>query len=387
VSIDQGALQMFGAVFYSPAGKPGPASLGAAEPPRIDRYAADGRRPFWSVMIPVYNPPPEYLRETIGCVLAQDPGPNDMEIEVVDNCSTRADVEKLVRDIAGDRVRFYRQASNVGAIENFNSCIRRARGKWVHILHGDDTVRPEFYAHARQEILKHPDANALACRTIYMDGDGIWIGLSDVESRVPALLGETFVMRQLISQRIQFVGMVVKRSTYERLGGFRAELRHCTDWDMWNRIAIEGKLLYLPEPLACYRIHGAADTSALVRTGQNVVDEQHAIDMACSYVSPDKASAFYRDAMKEAAIRALRRMRAHWTGGERRVALVQLRAALRCSVALGVLARLLLIVGALIENRRARPMPELPAGVAALAPASSRTAPAAGQSGAVAAPR
>lgn len=365
---------MFGAVFYSPAGKAGSTYV-ASQPPRIEPISVKGHRPFWSVMIPVYNPAEGLLRETINGVLAQDPGPNDMEIEVVDNCSTRGDIEKLVREIAGDRIRFYRQPQNVGAIENFNTCIRRAHGEWVHILHGDDTVRPEFYGCARAAILKHPEAEALACRTIYIDGDGIWIGLSDVEAREPTLLGESFVTRQLITQRIQFVGMVARRSTYERLGGFRPELRHCTDWDMWNRIAITGKLLYLPDPLACYRIYGGADTSAQVRTGQNVVDEQRAIDMACSYVPPDKVSSFYRDAMKEAAIRALRRMRIHWTGGERRIALIQLRAALRCSVALGVLARLVLIVGALIENRRGRPaLPDLPASVAALAPASPRTA-------------
>jgi len=322
--------------------------------PAIDRLEPGARRPFWSVMIPVYNPT-DILRDTLRCVLEQDPGPNDMEIEVVDNCSTRGDTEQMVKELAGSRIRFHRQPRNVGAIENFNACIRRARGEWVHILHGDDIVRPGFYARARQAILEHRDADALACRTIYMDGDGIWLGFSDIEARTPGLLGDTFVMRQLISQRIQFVGMVVKRSTYERLGGFRTELQHCTDWDMWNRIALKGKLLYLPEPLACYRIHGEADTSALVRTGMNVVDEQRAIQLARHYVPPGKAHSFYRDAMKEAAIRALRRMRAHWSGGERRVALIQLRAALRCSVSLGVLARLLLVVGALIEKRRARP--------------------------------
>jgi hypothetical protein len=368
---------MFDAASSNKAGSGSVPSFGGApEPPRIEPLQSPRRRPFWSVMIPVYNPT-DILRETLNCVLAQDPGPNDMEIVVVDNCSTRGDPEKLVREIGGGRIRFHRQSENVGAIENFNSCIRRAQGEWVHILHGDDTVRPEFYARARQAILEHPEADALACRTIYMDEDSIWIGLSDVESRAPALLGEDFVMRQLISQRIQFVGMAVRRSTYERFGGFRPELGHCTDWDMWNRIAVAGKLLYLPEPLACYRIHGGADTTAVVRTGKNVLDEQRTIGVACTYVPPDKVNGFYRDAMKEAAIRALRRMRTHWTGGERRVALVQLRAALRCSVALGVLARLLLIVGALIENRRVRPtIPELPAPMAALKQASSRTAPA-----------
>ena len=45
---------------------------------------ADGEpRPLWSVMIPIYNSA-SYLRETLASVLAQDPGPDLMQIAVVD---------------------------------------------------------------------------------------------------------------------------------------------------------------------------------------------------------------------------------------------------------------------------------------------------------------
>ena len=45
-------------------------------------------RPVWSVMIPTYNCA-KYLRETLVSVLAQDPGPEQMQIEVVDDYSTK----------------------------------------------------------------------------------------------------------------------------------------------------------------------------------------------------------------------------------------------------------------------------------------------------------
>ena len=44
-------------------------------------------RPFWSVMIPTYNCG-DYLRRTLESVLCQDPGPDKMQIDVVDGCST-----------------------------------------------------------------------------------------------------------------------------------------------------------------------------------------------------------------------------------------------------------------------------------------------------------
>jgi GT2 family glycosyltransferase len=319
-------------------------------PPGITPVPKGIRRPFWSVMIPVYNPG-DYLKETLLSVLAQAPGPEEMEIEVVDNCSTRDDPEPLVRAVGGGRVRFHRHPSNLGAIENFNSCIERAHGTWVHVLHGDDTVRPGFYTQAREAARAHPDLAAIACRVIYIDGDGVWMGLSELETRKAGVVDEDFVRRQLLEQRIQFAGMVVKRSAYEEFGAFRPELKHCADWDMWNRIIVQRPVYYTPEALACYRLHGAADSAHQVRTGENVIDERRAIRLACTYVRPEYAKGLHREAMRMAAIRGLRRVRTHMTLGQRDVALRQLQEAFRCSVAPGVMARLLYVLAALIEKR------------------------------------
>ena len=59
-----------------------------------------GRRPLWSVMIPTFNSA-KYLRETLGSVLAQDPGPERMQIEVVDAARPRTTGGGCKRDWAG----------------------------------------------------------------------------------------------------------------------------------------------------------------------------------------------------------------------------------------------------------------------------------------------
>src|SRR5687768_10483748 len=94
------------------------------ERPWIEAVQEGLPRPFWSVMVPVHNCPPHYLRETLESVVRQDPGPAEMQIEVIDNCSTVGDPEAIVREVGGGRIAFRRQAENVGMVQNFNDCIR-----------------------------------------------------------------------------------------------------------------------------------------------------------------------------------------------------------------------------------------------------------------------
>jgi hypothetical protein len=330
-------------------GAPGiipPESVGAKRscmaggaPPRI-LPVDDGHRPFWSVMIPVYNCPDRYLRETLLSVLSQDPGASEMQIEVIDNCSTEGDVEKLVQEIGGGRIAFFRQPMNLGIVGNFNSCVQRSRGQWVQILHGDDIVRPGFYARTRQGIEQHPEVAAAFCRLIYIDQDGHWLGISDLEIPARGVLDPGFADRELIDQRIQFVSIVVRRSTYEELGGFRASLAHCLDWDMWKRIAVRKPIFFDPEPLACFRLHAGADTSQLVASGENVADERRSIDISCACDVPaTRRSQIKRVARRAAGVRAARLARRLWKAGHAAASLRQAIEAVRCSRSPAVLAR------------------------------------------------
>ena len=110
-----------------------------AAPPVIEPVPNHTARPLWSVMIPVYNCL-HYLEETLMSVLLQDPGIDLMQIEVIDDCSTDGNVQELVCRVGKGRIGYYRQPYNKGSLRNFETCLNRAWGHWVHLLHGDDKV-------------------------------------------------------------------------------------------------------------------------------------------------------------------------------------------------------------------------------------------------------
>lgn len=93
---------------------------------KIPPVPEDIQRPMWSVMIPTYNCA-QYLRKTLESVLAQDPGQERMQIEVVDDCSTEDDPQSVVDELGRGRVSFFRQSQNVGLVRNFETCLLRSK--------------------------------------------------------------------------------------------------------------------------------------------------------------------------------------------------------------------------------------------------------------------
>lgn len=309
--------------------------------PQIDAVPEGVPRPFWSVMVPIHNRPSHHLRETLESVLGQNHGPQEMQIEVIGNSSTTTgDPEAVVRDAGGGRVAFRRVAESVDMVETLNSCIRHATGQWVHILHGDDTVRPGFYDRLRRGITAHPDVGAAVCRHIHADEEGRWIGLSELETRIPGILNEDFARRQLLDRRIELAAFVVRRAAYEELGGFLPALPHCLAWDMSKRVTLRKLVYYEPEPLACHRLR-AADSGRLMRTGENVAEERRSIELSCADFPPERARQIRHAANMAAGVRAARRARYIWRTGDRAAAWRQFTEAARCSLAPAVTVRLI----------------------------------------------
>src|SRR3989442_4437693 len=95
-----------------------------ANPPVIPPLKEAGSpRPFWSVMIPTYNPRSNFLEETLTSVLRQDPGPDQMQIEVVDDGSNDDIASEVTRRVGAGRVMFHHESENQGLANNFGSNI------------------------------------------------------------------------------------------------------------------------------------------------------------------------------------------------------------------------------------------------------------------------
>jgi glycosyltransferase involved in cell wall biosynthesis len=283
-------------------------------------------------MITVYQRK-DTLRRVLASVLAQATA--GMQIEVVcdgGDTQRQRDIQALVAEIGGDAVGFYACAERLGHPHIFNLAIARARGHWVHILHDDDWVETGFYQALEEQIAAAPQAGAAFTqhRVVESSGGEDTQWNSWLEASTPGIL-EDWMQRILLECRVQFSAMTVKRETYETLGGFCVEALSTLDWEMWKRIAVHYPVIYVPGVLAGIGRDASAETSRLIRSGEQVLHGLATIAITERYLPADKAQRWTHKAREQLAAYALNVARRYLEKKDTVAALANLKAAVQCS--------------------------------------------------------
>jgi len=234
----------------------------------FDKLKDESHRPQWSVIIPTYNCA-KYLEQTLKSVLLQDSGDDQMEIIVVDDCSTKDDPKSVVQNVAGSRVRFYQQKENVGKSRNYEYGIAKSKGYYIHLLHGDDVVKPGFYKEMNRLFELFPSAGAAFCHCIYINNQNSYIGESKILGE-EAMLLKDFSKDIAKWQLIQPPCLVIKREVYETVGGYDRRLHYIEDWEYYVRCSLNYDFAYSPQPLAEYRIFPENSSSRSAKGGRRL---------------------------------------------------------------------------------------------------------------------
>jgi hypothetical protein len=171
----------------------------------------------------------------------------------------------------------------VGSLRNFETCLNRSRGIFIHILHGDDKVREGFYQEIEELFNENPEAGAAFTDFSLIDKNSVESIKRD-EVKIERGVVKDFLLKIAEQQLIQPPAIVVKRSVYEQLGGFYA-VHFGEDWEMWARISSRFPMAYSPKRLACYRVGQSIGVSyESFLKGQNIKDIRKVINIIQTYL-------------------------------------------------------------------------------------------------------
>lgn len=196
-----------------------------------------------SVVIPARNAAGTLAR-AIRSVLAQsEPA---YEIIVVDDAS-----EDATRTVAETfpQVQLISRNKSGGAAAARNAGIRAAQSSWIAFLDADDEWLPEKLE--RQNRLCRGGVSLVFCASEEFGADGVSLGDTFRGGPVDCSMG---AWRSLLKTNfIATPTVIAPRRVLLEMGGFDEQFAVGEDQDMWIRLALAGRVAYVPETLA--RIH------------------------------------------------------------------------------------------------------------------------------------
>jgi glycosyltransferase involved in cell wall biosynthesis len=154
-----------------------------------------GKLPLVSMGLPVYNGE-RYLQQSIGSLLSQDYG--NLELIISDNNSTDSSLELCQEYQSKDnRIRLYKNDSNIGATKNFNKVFHLSSGKYFMLACHDNLWDKSYVSKCVAKLEENPTAVMCVSEIQFIDElgnnrDGDHIGREtdgmDVVERVHTLI-------------------------------------------------------------------------------------------------------------------------------------------------------------------------------------------------------
>ncbi len=207
-------------------------------------------QPLLSVVLPVYNTTPEFLRACLDSVLAQTY--EHWELCIADDFSSEPGSRQIVEEYARKdaRVRFVFRAEQGGIANCTNSALALAEGEFVVLLDHDDLLTP----HALYMVVNELNQNA-ELDLIFSDEDKV----DEHGARFDPHFKSDFNYELLLGQNcISHLG-VYRKSLVDKLGGIREGFDGSQDHDLALRVVERSspkRIAHIPHVLYHWRVFG-----------------------------------------------------------------------------------------------------------------------------------
>ena len=236
-------------------------------------------RPLLSVVIPTWNRA-HVVCEAIESALNQRPA--EVEVIVVDDCSTDATVD-LIKKTFDSRVQVLQQLTRRGQGAARNAGALLACGEFVGFLDSDDIWLPGKLDADQRVFAQFPEVIA-----VISDSRNHFEGRPDESSRFAqnGLLDETQGSVRLVNEcgwlwtnstiTAHMCGITVRRTVLTQLGPklFAEDLSSCEDWEFQMRLYSLGEVAVLPEIYSSVRRFNDGSRHGRHIPGQEFTREQ-----------------------------------------------------------------------------------------------------------------
>ena len=214
-------------------------------------------QPTFSIIIPVFNPRPNWLRRAIKSV-KQQIYPH-WQICIVDDASTNREVLKIIKEEAAhdSRITFRLREKNGGISAASNEALGLARGEWVAFLDHDDEIKEDALFWIAHAINQYPEA-----ALIYSDEDKI----DESGNRQCPHFKTQINLGLLLSYNYMCHLLAVRKKVVDQVAGFREGFEGAQDYDLILRCMEKidaSAVVHIPRILYHWRMHSQSTASGV----------------------------------------------------------------------------------------------------------------------------
>jgi glycosyltransferase involved in cell wall biosynthesis len=226
----------------------------------------DGTLARVDVIIPCYNYG-RFLDQCVNSVLGQVGV--DVRVLVIDDASPDNTAEiagALARE--NPRVTVIRHSTNKGHINTYNEGIEWASADYMLLLSADDYLLSGALRRAAELMDAHPQVGFTFGNVIELDDNGNEMPLQSIIKPTNDPNKRILKGRELIEltgaegNQVVTCSAVVRTELQKYLGGYREELPHAGDVEMWLRFAAHASVGYIFAYQGVYRRHNASMSAA-----------------------------------------------------------------------------------------------------------------------------
>jgi GT2 family glycosyltransferase len=207
-------------------------------------------QPRISIVVPVYNTDPQWLRACIESVRRQTY--TNWELCLCDDASTTPATIQTLREYearttehSSDRIRIHYSSVNGGISVASNAALDMATGDFVALLDHDDELTPDALGEVVAHLNAHRDADIL-----YSDEDKL-----DLQgTRCDAFFKPDWSPEHFLTCNYACHLVVVRRDLLTRVGGFRKGYEGAQDYDLLLRLMEQTRRIeHIPRVLYHWR--------------------------------------------------------------------------------------------------------------------------------------
>lgn len=209
---------------------------------RADRFDP---APLFSIVVPLYRTPAEFLRQLVDSVKAQSYG--NWELILSDGSGADSPLDSLLDELeaSDSRIRAVRNHCQLHIAENTNAAIAAAKGDYIVFCDHDDLLTPNALYENAAVIRSHPDADF-----IYSDEDKIGVGEKYMQPNLKPDFDPDFL------RSVNYICHLtcVKRTLLDRVGLLDPAFDGAQDYDFVLRATEKAeRICHIPKILYHWR--------------------------------------------------------------------------------------------------------------------------------------